>query len=165
METQVDKKKLLEEIRNNGDIFDRFADSPAALFDYRPALDDAWTIRENLAHLLDSEMSLFLRIRQAVAGPGSDAMQSFSLDDWKDRFNHTGQSMADTIDIYKKVHALAYKVLADLENADWSGFYVNHYARGKQTLEDIARIISAHGNFHLELLERNEAHWRDQKSG
>ena len=161
MEVPENKKEILEKIRDSGDVFDRIAGFSPELFDYRPPIEDAWTIRENLAHLLDSEMSLFLRIRQAVSNPGSETSQTHTLEEWKDSFDHTGQSMADTIEIYKKIHALAYKVLADLEEKDWDAFYVNHPDRGKQTLAYIAHIISIHGGFHLELIERNEAHWRD----
>ena len=156
-------KELVEKIRDNGDIFSRVAGFSPELIDFRPQLEDAWTIRENLAHLLDSEMSLFMRIRQAVSNPGSDLAQAYSLEDWKDRFDHTKQSMAETVELYKKVHALACEVLAGLEDRDWSTFFINHIERGKQTLHDSARIISIHGGFHLELVERNEALWNEQK--
>ena len=163
METPESKKEILEKILGNGGIFDRVVDFSPELLDFRPDVEDAWTIRENIAHAVDSEMSLFLRIRQAVANPGSDAPQPYSLEDWKDRFDHTVQSMTDAIQIYKMVHALAYNVLSNMEDQDWDTFTIIHYARGKQTLQDIAKIISFHGDFHLELIERNESLWNERQ--
>ena len=104
------------------------------------------------------------RTRQAVSNPGSAVPQpAYTLDEWKDRFDHTVQPMKETVDIYKKVHGLAYQVLSNLEDQDWDAFTVNHPTRGMQTLMDVANIISIHGGFHLELVERNEASWRENK--
>lgn len=162
MENPESKKEILEKIRTTGDVFDRFANLSPELLDFRPDLEDAWTIRENLIHALDSEMGLFLRIRQAVANPGSDAVQAFDLEDWRTRFDHTGQSIADTITAYRMVHGLAYQVLSHLEEKDWDASFINHFARGKQTLRDVAKIVSYHGGFHVELIERNETIWKEQ---
>lgn len=166
METGMNRKELLEKLRTSASAYDRFA-APAAepeLLSFRPALEDAWTIQEQLNHVLDSEMSLFLRIRQAVANPGSDVHQAFSLESWKERFDHRRQSAKDTVEIFRKIHLLAYELLKALEDKDWSECFVNHATRGKQTLDDILKTMAGHVDFHIELIERNEKLWRE-KSG
>lgn len=164
METGMNRKELLEKLRTGASAYDRFA-APTVkpeLLSFRPALEDAWTIQEQLNHVLDSEMSLFLRIRQAIANPGSDVHQAFSLENWKERFNHPGQSTKDTVETFKRIHLLAYELLKALEDKDWSDYSVNHATRGKQTLDDILKTIAGHVDFHIELIERNEKLWREK---
>ncbi len=165
MDTAVNRKELLVKLRNNAGAYDRFAASKAKpeLLNFRPSLEDAWTIQEQLNHVLDSEMSLFLRIRQAIANPGSDVHQAFALENWKERFDHPGQSTKDTVETFKKIHLLAYGLLKALEDKDWSTYFVNHSSRGKQTLDDILKIMAGHVDFHIELIERNEKLWREKK--
>ena len=165
MDAVMSRKELLEKLLTSAGAYDRFvtSDSQADLLNFRPDLEDAWTIQEQLVHVLDSEMSLFLRIRQAVANPGSDALPAFSLDKWTEGFDHTSQSAKDTVGTFKKIHLLAYGVLKAMEKKDWSGYYVNHSTRGKQTLDDILKIMAGHVDFHIDLMERNEKLMREEK--
>ena len=164
MGTSVKRRELLEKMRNGLSSLDRFAATatPSEILNFRPSLEEAWTIQEHLIHVLDSEMALFLRIRQAIANPGSDAVPGIPLESWKERFDHTGQSVADTVGAFKKIHSIAYQLLKGFEEQDWSTFVVNHPTKGKQTLEDILRILAGHVDFHLELIERNEKLWQDK---
>jgi hypothetical protein len=164
MATSGNRKEVLEKLRNNRSSLDRFAapDMSSELLNFRPALEDAWTIQENLVHVLDSEMGLFLRIRQAVANPGSDAASGTPLESWKELFDHSLQSIEDTVGAFKKIHSLAYELLKGIEDKDWSTFFLNHPTRGKWTLDDIAGIVAGHVDFHLELIERNEKLFKEK---
>ena len=166
MDIPVDRKELLEKLRNNASSLDRFGTSnfQSDLRNFRPAIEEAWTIQEQLSHILDSEMSLFLRMRQAIASPGSEARPGVPLDSWQELFDHPEQSAEDTVEAFKKIHAIAYKLLKGFENQDWSNFFVNHTTNGKQTLDDLLRIIAGHVEFHLELIERNEKLWGETNS-
>jgi hypothetical protein len=166
MDTTASRKELLEKMRSGLSCLDRFAAPGVSseLLNFRPDLEDAWTIQENLAHVLDSEMSLFLRIRQAIADPGSDALTGTPLDVWHQRFDHTRQPTKDTIAAFKAIHSVAYELLNRIEEQDWSTFVINHPTRGKQTLDDILRIIAGHVHSHVELIERNEKLWRERSS-
>ena len=165
MNTSMNRKELLEKLRNSANSLDRLAtpDTPSELLNFRPSLQDAWTIQEHLIHILDSEMSLFLRIRQAVAEPGLEVRTGSSLENWKQKFDHSEQSAEDSIEAFKRIHSIAYKLLKGFEDRDWSEFFVQHPKRGKQTLDDIAGIVAEHIDFHLELIERNEKLWRESK--
>jgi len=164
MNTSMNRKELLEKLQKSVTSLDRFAapNQPSDLFNFRPSLDDAWTIQENLTHILDSEMALFLRIRQAVTDPGSEARSGSSLQSWQEQFDHSEQSVEDSIEAFKRIRSIAYKLLKGIEDRDWSKFYVRHPKRGTQTLDDIVKIVVGHVDSHLELIERNENLWKEK---
>ena len=164
MNTSINRKELLEKLRNGENSLDRFATpgTPSELLNFRPSLEDAWTIQEHLIHVLDSEMGLFLRIRQAITDPGSEARTGSSLEGWKKQFDHSKQSVEDSIEAFKKIHSIAYKLLKGFEDEVWSKFTIQHPTRGTQTLDDILKIVAGHVDFHLELIERNENLWREK---
>ena len=164
MDTSMNRKENLEKLKNGANSLDRFAapGTPSELLNFRPSLEDAWTIQEHLIHILDSELALFLRIRQAIADPGSEARTGPSLESWREQFDHSEQSVEDSIEAFKRIHSIAYKLLKGLEDRDWSKFTVQHPARGEQTLDDVLIIVAGHVDFHLELMERNENLWREK---
>ena len=164
MDTSMNRKELLEKLQKSVNSLDRFATAgiPSELLNFRPSLEDAWTIQENLVHILDSEMSLYLRIRQAIADPGSEARTGIPLESWQEQFDHSEQSVEDSIEAFKRIHSIAYKLLKGIADQDWSTFFVQRPTKERLTLDDILRIVAGHVYSHLELIERNENLWREK---
>ena len=164
MDVSANRKELIEKLRNNANALDRFGTSnlQSDLLNFRPSLEEAWTIQEHLVHLLDSLITRFLRIREAIANPGSEALSGFALESWQERFEHLEQSAEDTVGAFKRINLITYKLLKGIENQDWSTFFTYHTTRGKITLDDHLRSFANHLDFHIELIERNEKSWREK---
>ena len=143
---------------------DRFLDTGVSdeLLDFRPDLEDAWTIREQLIHLVDADAALYVRIRRAIAEPGSDAwpIGKNLVEKWRPALDYPGGSAADAVRGLKAIRALTVSLLQRIAQRDWSGFFVTRPDGEKASLDDLVRVESTHIDRHLEFIERNERLWR-----
>ena len=71
------------EITNKKDLLTRYATDysrlksvvdglPEKAIDFVPDLADAWSIRDQIVHLMDAEIRAFVRYRNAILDPGVD---------------------------------------------------------------------------------------------
>ena len=164
MDSEKNRNELLDKMKKNAGSFDRFVppQTKPELLNFRPDLKDAWTIQEHLVHVMESELALFLRVRQAIADPGSDARTGIPLESWMEKFDHSKQSVEDSVEAFKRLHLICHSLLKGFADSDWTAYYVQHPTRGKQTLDDILGILAGHVDFHLELIERNEKLWKEK---
>ena len=150
------RQSLLRRYAEGAAAFDRYL-VPGAdprLFDFRPALPDAWTIREHIAHFTDNEVHAYTRMRFAVAEPGA-AVAVYDEGRWQTQLGYGRQPLAEAIGLYRLLREAAVRFLRDLP-ADWQPFHVRHPVRGKVSLEALLEIYVDHLDFHRTYLERNE---------
>jgi hypothetical protein len=136
------------------------------LLDFRPDLDEAWTIREQLVHLVDADAALYVRVRRAIAEPGSEAwpIGKNLVDKWHPALGYPSESAVDAVKGLQAIRALTAALLQRIADADWSNFYVIRPDGEKAYLEDLVRVESTHIDRHLEFVERNERLWAEQTS-
>ncbi len=69
----TNKKDLLSKYDSDYSRLKKTIDGlPEELIDFVPDLADAWSIREQVAHLMDTEIRAFVRYRNAILDPGVD---------------------------------------------------------------------------------------------
>jgi hypothetical protein len=160
MENGSKRRDLIERYGRDASIFDRFAGSgcPEGLLDYRPAIEDAWTIREHLAHVLDTEVNAFVRYRKCVAEPGGRVC-AFDEDKWKKTLGYAGQPLEESLSAFKLLRTLAYRHLKALDQGDWNEYFVIHPERGRFSLDDWLATYTSHVGVHAGYIERNESLW------
>ena len=139
---------------------DRFIDPglPDELLDFRPDLEDVWTIRELLVHLVDADAVLYVRVRRAIAEPGVEGwpLGKTLVEKWHPGLDYSGQSVAEAVEGLQAVRALTVGLVRRIADQDWSGYYTIRPDGQKAYLEDLVRIESSHIDTHLEQIERNE---------
>jgi hypothetical protein len=148
------QKKLLEKYRAGINALDRIAASPAAPLDFRPALPDAWTIREHVMHFIDAEVNFYLRIRKAVAEPGG-AIVPFDEEKWTAGLGYARQPIDEAVAVYRGLRSIVARQVEAL-SGDWESYRVLHPVRGEQNLEKLFDIVCGHLDSHLEFVKRNQ---------
>jgi hypothetical protein len=157
------RKKLLELLLSGMSSLDRYTESttPLEALHYRPPLDDAWTIMEHMGHILDVEVSGYVFIRKAIVEPGVETW-GFPHDDWIEPLRYADLSMNEVLAAFKSIRLLTYRLLKDIEDEGWDGFYLLRSSGEKRTLDRLLEILAGHVDFHLEYLERNLAIWKEK---
>ncbi len=161
---ELSRKELLELLRECPTKLDRFysSDFPHELMDFRPEVEDAWTIREHLVHVFDAEVGCYIFIRKAIVEPGSATMW-YTGANWAEPLKYSDQLLdQDTLIALKKVRSLTYEKLKSMEYQDWSEYYVKGSEDEKVDLDFFLKILAPHVDWHLEYIDRNEELWRSQ---
>ena len=163
--TRAEYLDLLQASANKLDQFlsPEYADE---LLNFRPDIEDAWTIKENLVHILDVDVILYLWIRMAIAETGSKVWDIGPMmrGDWNKPVNYSDQPLGDSIEAFKRIRLLIHHLLNNIFDGDWSDFFIIRSNGEKWTLNDMLRILAKHIGNHLDkFINRNEKLWREQR--
>lgn len=125
--------------------------SPQAL-DFRPA-PGAWTARQVAAHVAETELHLYLRMRFALSEPGI-AILPFDQDAWAASFRVEGQPLDELVDLVRLIRELAARQLRALPEAGWVRT-VRHPAQEQPlSVEDLLAKADRHLGLHLAQIAR-----------
>jgi hypothetical protein len=124
-----------------------------------PPIDDAWSISDHLVHLLDGEVAVYFRLRNAVASPGA-GIQPWDEEAWHGRLAYGSLDGRTCLDIARKLRAAESAFLRALIDADWSAYFLEHPERGRLGLEQLLEMYREHLAFHAPLIKRNRDAWR-----
>lgn len=130
------------------------------LLDFRP-FADAWTIRENIAHLCDSEVYGYARHRKALAEPGA-RVDVWDEMKWHESLHYEASDAAAGLALFEGLRLATAALVERVAGEDWSGYRIDHPERGLLTLEQVVRIFSDHVAFHVDLVERNKRLWKEK---
>ena len=129
-------------------------DLPKPLWDFRPALSGAWTIREHAVHFLDAESFAYGRIRLCIAEPGSEVFV-WNETAWQERCRYETADPLEALHACTILRSISASMTRALVDNDWEQYYVRHPQRGRLTLSDVLRIYAEHAQFHFNYIERN----------
>ncbi len=144
----------------NEQMFSKMAETRTALIAFLAELDEEtcnarpadghWTIRENVAHLVDAERAHRRFIETLLAGETPPTVENFDLDRWNAAKvkKRAGQSTAELL---SKLQAEREKTLATLHAIPADGWNVTgeHAALGTVSVRQVAKIIGVHERGHL----------------
>ncbi len=150
-----DKLTLIARFESAVDpLVDLVRSAPAGAIDFRPALPDAWTIREHAVHFLDADTFAHSRLRLAVAEPGA---QVYVWDElaWQARLRYEAADALGSLESSRALRKVSASMARELVDEDWEAFYVRHAQRGRLTLANVFEIYTDHADFHLAYLRRN----------
>jgi len=115
----------------------------------RPA-DGRWTIRENVAHLVDAERAHRRFIETLLAGETPPTVENFDLD----RYNaakvkkRAGQSTAELLAALRAEREKTLATLHAIPDDSWD-ITGEHVALGTVSVRQVAKIIGVHERGHL----------------
>jgi hypothetical protein len=154
---------LLDEYASGpGILGKRLAAFSAAELDYRPSWKDAWTVKEHLIHLADSETNGFIRMKSIIAQPNSEC---FVMDEgkWTENLRRKTEDVGKYLKLFGLIRSIVFELLKDEPEENWNK---DHYTRrylGKRddiTLEQAVGMYCRHLAFHLEFMDRIEGELR-----
>jgi uncharacterized damage-inducible protein DinB len=144
-------------------LIDLVKSLPIAALDFRPAIPEAWSIREHAIHFLDADTFAHGRLRLAVAEPGAEVYVWNEIAFRARGRYDSGDALAalETARALRRVSAAMARALADV---DWEAYYVRHPQRGRMTLADVLMLYADHAQFHLSYLQRNVEAFRTSRT-
>lgn len=126
------------------------AANPATL-DYRPA-PGKWTIRQQVAHLVDAEVVMTSRLRWGAAQPGS-AIVAFDQDKWAATAKYANIPIETSLATFTTVRAWTLDFLGRLTPAERAG-HITHPERGVETVATMLTMMAGHDLNHLQQMAK-----------
>jgi hypothetical protein len=124
--------------------------------DFRPAMADAWTIREHLAHFFHADMFCYTRIGIAIAEPG-ETLFAWKEGLWNSNISPTFMPVKDLTAGIRTVRGYIASLARSVPASGWDTAVAIHPKRGPMKIADLLAIYTGHAAFHIEYVERNLA--------
>ncbi|WP_110519645.1 DinB family protein [Herpetosiphon llansteffanensis] len=117
-------------------------------------LANEWTIAQNIHHLADTHMTLFIRMKLLLLEE-HPTLKPFDQDTWVTTADSIGPIEPSLLILQGLQERAATLVNSlDLASFDRTGW---HPENGEMTLEQIARYYARHGELHLEQISQTLA--------
>jgi hypothetical protein len=149
--------ELLERFSSgSGRIGELMSHVPEELLDWRPRRADAWTIREHLIHLVDTEANSFVRIKSIIAQPGSECYV-MEEDAWTRNLAGRKEDVRKYLELFALVRSIIHDLVKDEPVDRWnSGYFVRTYKgkRAELTLEKALELGCYHLDFHIDYIKK-----------
>jgi uncharacterized damage-inducible protein DinB len=132
--------------------------------DYKPS-PDKWSIRQQLAHLVDAELMMGTRFRWAASQPGKGII---AFD--QDKFAATAKYESVPVELSLPTFTAARRWTVDfvrrLTPQEREGAYIQHEERGKETLQRLLTMMAGHDLNHLkQIAALSEASGKANRAG
>ena len=153
----TNKKELLS--RYNGDYsrLEKMIDGlPEKVIDFVPDLADAWSIREQVAHLMDAEIRAFVRYRNAVLDPGVDLkLGGGDVNASNTLLDYNSQNLDDSLEVIRLLRKITVQHVSGMTDDEMARYGIKHPEMGQINLRMVLSIFTQHVDKHLELVRRN----------
>jgi hypothetical protein len=153
----MDHKALIESFASAPDRLEQaLRELPREMWDFKPT-PNAWSVREIVIHMPDSEVSAFVRCRKIIAQSGS-SVEVYDQDDWCRRLDYQHRTVENALALFRALRVSTAEVLRAVDDSVW-GNYVNHPEDGKVTLRRWLEMYDRHATKHIEQMKRNLDDW------
>jgi hypothetical protein len=133
---------------------------PAEL-DYRPAAD-AWTAREVVHHLADSETISGIRLRRLLVEE-APVLQGYDENVYARRLAYGARPIGPALDALRAARATTVQLLERMDEADWQRAGT-HTESGPYSAERWLELYAAHAHDHAAQIRRAREAWRRRPS-
>jgi DinB superfamily len=162
----MNSMQLLETYTSGVDmLYDRMNAIDDDMLDFKPNVEDAWTIKEHMIHLVDSEINGFIRLKSIIAQPGSNC---YVMDEetWSKNIKRKNEDVKKYLSVFKLMREMAYDLLVDEDESNWNKDYFVRTYRGETanvTIKKCLELYIDHLKFHLECIDRNINAYKQEK--
>ena len=115
----------------------------------------AWSIRQIVAHLVDSELVYADRMKRVIA-EDRPSLLAFDENAWIDRLGSQAMPVEEAVNLFAANRQWMTRVLRRCTEADFARVGV-HSEAGPQTLAEIVTRIAHHVDHHLKFLYAKRA--------
>lgn len=120
----------------------------------RPDYEGAWSAKEHVIHLVDSEANGFLRLKSIIAQPGSEC---YVMDEeaWTRNLRGVDEDLRKYLSLFGLLRSLAGDILRG-QREDDPRYFVRTYQgqTTKITMRDWLGLYVRHLAFHTEYIDR-----------
>jgi len=155
-----DKDALLTKYANDYPTLKNIMDKlNAEIIDYVPDIEGAWSIKEHLGHLVDTEVNGFIRYKKAILNPGATIdIGGGDMEHSNEILDYASQNLGDLMEFFRLLRKMISEHAARIKREDFDKYYiehVNHPTFKRCTLGFILSIHTQHFDKHLEYIKRN----------
>ncbi len=136
-------------------------DIPAEALNFKPT-PTAWSVREIIAHMPDSEMSGFIRCRKIIAQSGV-TVDVYDQDAWADTLYYNQRDIEASLMLFDQMRKATTILLRQVEDAVWESNFVMHPEDGKLTLDYWLELYENHVAKHCGQIRRTFEAWQKTK--
>jgi hypothetical protein len=136
-------------------------ETPKEALDYRPS-PQAWTVREIIHHMPDSEASGYVRCRKIIAQSGV-TVDVYDQDLWAQKLDYGKRDMALALELFRLMRLYTLDLLRTVEPKAWAENFIMHPENGKMSLARWLELYAIHADKHAGQIKRNIAAW--EKAG
>jgi hypothetical protein len=136
---------------------------------FRPSIEGAWTIAENIGHLASTEVNGYLRFQKAILNPGAiidtgggDMEKSAAI------LGYDNASPADALQLIRLLRQITLDHARRIKAEDWSQYHIQQPTHPVIKAMNLGMILSFHTQhfaLHLDLIRRNLAAFQGLKGG
>jgi hypothetical protein len=122
----------------------------------RPARENAWTIKEHVIHLVDSEVNGFIRAKSIIAQPNATAFV-MEEEGWTKNLARKNEDLKKYLLLFGVVRSLVVDLFQDEPEENWTkdGYLRTYKGETKKvTLEKYFEMYISHVAFHLEYINK-----------
>jgi DinB superfamily len=115
---------------------------------------DAWSARQIVHHLADSETNSYLRLRRLIADEGVPQIQGYDEPRWAVRLHYAERPIEPSMAVFVAVRHASAELLDSLgDRVDWDRAGV-HSESGPYTIDDWLRVYADHAHEHADQIRR-----------
>ena len=118
-------------------------------------LEGEWTVAQNVHHLADSHMNSFVRTR-LILTEDRPTLKPYDQDMWARLADSGTTALEDSLSILQGLHRRWVRLFESLHESDWRRAGL-HPEIGEVTIDDILTIYAAHGEGHIDQINRTLA--------
>ena len=137
------------------------------IINYIPELENAWSIKEHIAHLVDTEVNGFVRFKRSVLNPGTTLdLGRGNIETSNKILDYASQNIDDLLDLFRLLRKIIYDNVKKMRGEDIEMYYiehVNHPTFGRTNLKFILSINTQHFDKHLKFINRNIELYNESK--
>ena len=164
----MDRETLLKEYCRGSELLRaKMAEIDDAMLNYRPDIEDAWTIKEHVIHVVDSEINGFLRLKSIIAQPGTHCYV-MEEETWTKNIRRKNEDVDKYLAVYALIKEMVYDLLVDEDAGNWNrDYFIRDYQGGRSmvTIAKCLQIYIDHLRAHLEYIDRNMAAYHRARPG
>lgn len=131
-------------------------------FDFAPA-PGKWSIRQIMAHLVDSEMMGASRFRQTIA-EDNPTLSAWNQDAWAERLDYARRKPSDCMETFRRVRRENFELLEGTPPEAFARTCV-HPKRGSMTLAELLQLYTEHAEKHAAQIKALRDAYRAAKVG
>ncbi len=155
-----DKNELLSRYSNDYSMLKALIDTlDSNIIDYIPEIPDAWSIKEHIAHLADTEVNGYIRCKKSILNPGTTLdLGTGDTEKSNKILDYASEDINDLMDLIRIIRKSIYNLVKKFQDEDFDKYFVNHVNHPiftRSTLRFILSLHTMHFDKHLDYIKRN----------
>jgi hypothetical protein len=153
------RSELIASYANGANLIrEALKDIPVEALDFKPS-PTAWSIREIVHHMPDSEASSYVRARKIIAQSGA-TVDVYDQDAWAESLFSGKRNLDLSLGLFDLMRKSTAELVTLVDESVWENNFVMHPDDGKLTLGHWLEIYERHVTKHVGQIRRTFEVWR-----